>query len=82
MHFVCADGRNYRETDVPGDTPSHTVLLETVLITATSDDFKERDVAVVDVPGAFISAIRGLFAELMAKAAPNIYKNITLDANI
>jgi hypothetical protein len=49
------------------------------------------DVAVVDAPGAFLSAgmdeevimmLRGLLAELTVNTTPNIYwKYITLDAN-
>jgi hypothetical protein len=74
-----------------GSRNTPTLALESVLITATIDAHEERDVAIVDVPGAFLSAdmdeevimtIRGRLAELMVKAAPNIYrKYITLDAN-
>jgi hypothetical protein len=88
---ACADGRKQRETATPGDATSPTVSLEAVLITAAIEAHEERDVAIVDVPGAFLSAdmdeevimtIRGRLAELMVKAAPNIYrKYITLDAN-
>jgi hypothetical protein len=88
---ACGDGRKQRETAVPGAATPPTVALESVLITATIDAYEERDVAIVDVPGAFLSAdmdkevimtIRGRLAELMVKAAPNIYrKYITLDAN-
>jgi hypothetical protein len=76
---------------VTGDATSPTVALESVLITATIYAFEERDVAIVDVPGAFLSTdmddevimtIRGRLAELMVKAAPTIYrKYITIDAN-
>jgi hypothetical protein len=65
--------------------------LEALLITATIDAYEERGVAIVDVPGAFLSAdmdeevimtIKGRLAELMVKDAPNIYrKYITIDAN-
>jgi hypothetical protein len=88
---ACADGMKQRDTDVPGDSTSPTVALESVLITATIDAFEGRGVAIVDVPGVFLSAdmdeevimtIRGRLAELMVKADPNIYrKNITIDAN-
>jgi hypothetical protein len=88
---ACADGRKQRETAVPGAATSPTVSLEAVLITATIDAYEERDVAIVDVPGAFLSAdmdeevimkVRGRLAELMVKAAPHIYrKYITIDAN-
>jgi hypothetical protein len=62
-----------------------------VLIAATIEAFEGRDVAVIDVLGAFLSigmdeevimTLRGRMAELMAKTARNIYrKYITLDAN-
>jgi hypothetical protein len=88
---ACADGRKQIETAVPGAETPPTVVLESVLITATIDAYEERDVEIVDVPGALLSAdmdeevimtIRGRLAELMLKAAPNIYrKYITLDAN-
>jgi hypothetical protein len=88
---ACADGWNQRDTAVPGDVASPVISLEAVLITVTIDAFGEHDVAIVDVPGAFlcvdmdekvIMTIRGRLAELMVKAAPNIYiKCITLDAN-
>jgi hypothetical protein len=87
----CADGRKQRDSDVPMDATSPTVELELVLINATTDAFEGRNFAIIDVPGAFLSAnmdkevimtIRGRLAELMAKAAPNIYiKYITIDAN-
>jgi hypothetical protein len=41
---------------VAGDATSPTVALESVLVTATIDAFEERDVAIVDVPGACLSA--------------------------
>jgi hypothetical protein len=76
---------------VSGDATPPTIALESVLITATFDAFEARDVAIVDVPGAFHSAdmdeevimtIHGRLAELMVKAAPTIYmKYITIDAN-
>jgi hypothetical protein len=48
---ACADGRNQRETAVPGAATSPTVALESVLITTTIDAYEERDVAIADVPG-------------------------------
>jgi hypothetical protein len=60
-----------------------------VLITATIKGFERRDVAIVDVPGSFLTAdmdkevtmcLRGRLAELMVKTAPNIYRKfISLD---
>jgi hypothetical protein len=64
--------------------------LESVLITSTIEAFEGREVAVVDIPGAYLSAdmdeevimlLRGRFTELMVKTAPNIYrKYITVGA--
>jgi hypothetical protein len=59
------------------------VSLEAVLITSTIDAFEGRDVAIADVPGAFLTAdmdeevlmcLRGKIAELMVKTAPYIYQ--------
>jgi hypothetical protein len=67
------------------------VALESVLITSTTEAFKNREVAVADIPGSYLSAdmgeevimmLCGRFAELMVKTAPNIYrKYITVDSN-
>jgi hypothetical protein len=66
------------------------VSLESVLITSIIEAYEGREVSVVDIQGAYLSAdmdeevimlLRGRLAELMAKTAPNIYrKYITVDA--
>jgi hypothetical protein len=80
---ACADGRKQRERSKKYDATSPTVSLESVLITSTIDAFEGRDVAIVDVHGAFLTAdmyeeviicIRGRLAELMVKTAPEIYR--------
>jgi hypothetical protein len=57
--------------------------MESVIITATIDAFKKREVAIVDVPGAYLTAemdeevcmcLRGEQAELMVKMVPKIYR--------
>lgn len=53
---ACADGHKQRETATPGDAASPTVLVESVMITAAVEAHEGCDVAVVDVPGAFLSA--------------------------
>jgi hypothetical protein len=88
---ACADGRKQRETATPGEAASPTVSLESVMITAAVEAHDGCDIAVVDVPGAFLSeemdeevimTLRGRLAELMVKTAPNIYrKYITLESN-
>jgi hypothetical protein len=76
---VCADGRKQREGATKDDAMSPTVSLEAVLITPTIDAFEGRDVAIVDVPGAFLTVDmngvvfmcpRGPLAELMVKTTP------------
>jgi hypothetical protein len=80
---ACAEGRKQREGSTKSDTTSPTVSLEAVLTTSTIDAFEGRDVAIVDVPGAFLTAnmdeevllcLRGKIAELMVKTAPEIYR--------
>jgi hypothetical protein len=88
---ACTDGSKQRETATPGHAASPTLSVESVMITATVEAHEGGDVAVVDVPGAFLSAdtdeevlmtLRGRLAELMVKTAPDIYrKYITLDSN-
>jgi hypothetical protein len=79
---ACAEGMKQREGSNKSDATSPTVSLEAVLITSTIDAFEGRDVAIVDVSGAFLTAdmdeevlmcLRGKIAELMVKTAPNIY---------
>jgi hypothetical protein len=53
---ACADGRKQREGSNKSDATSPTVSLEAVLITSIIDAFEGRDVAIVDVPGSFLTA--------------------------
>ena len=52
----CADGRKQRDYIPKEDSTSPTVKTESVLLTAAIDAKEKRDVAVVDVPGAFMQA--------------------------
>eukprot|EP00934_Nitzschia_sp_Nitz4_P002612 Nitzschia sp. Nitz4//scaffold489_size5144//31//2646//NITZ4_009230-RA/size5144-processed-gene-0.1-mRNA-1//1//CDS//3329552897//2602//frame0 len=52
----CADGRPQREYTRKEDASSPTVANESVFITAVIDGAEDREVAVVDVPGAFMQA--------------------------
>ena len=68
------------------DATSPTAALEYVLITATIDAKEGKDVAIVDIPNAFVTTriekkddiatirLRGRLAELMVATAPEIYK--------
>eukprot|EP00934_Nitzschia_sp_Nitz4_P001751 Nitzschia sp. Nitz4//scaffold498_size9664//8500//9573//NITZ4_009089-RA/size9664-processed-gene-0.2-mRNA-1//1//CDS//3329553090//1751//frame0 len=52
----CADGRSQREYTNREDATSPTVANESVFITAVVDGAENREVAVIDVPGAFMQA--------------------------
>ena len=62
--------------------------LEAVLITTVVDAYEHQDVAIVDIPGAYLSAdmdkevhlcLRGRMAEMMVRTAPEVYaKYVTL----
>ena len=54
--LVVADGRKQQEKMKPKDTTFPTVLTEAVMLTATIDALEGRDVAVVDIPVAYLSA--------------------------
>ena len=51
-----ADGRKQREKIEPKDTTSPTVSTEVVMLTATIDALEGRDMAVLDILGAYLSA--------------------------
>jgi Reverse transcriptase (RNA-dependent DNA polymerase) len=52
----CADGRKQRAYIAKADAASPTVATESVFLTAVVDAMEGREVAVVDVPGAFMQA--------------------------
>jgi hypothetical protein len=68
------------------DAKSPTVATESVLLTAIIDAFERRDVAVVDIPNAFIQTridkvddmaiirIRGELVDMLVEIAPDTYK--------
>ena len=53
---ACADGRKKRPRSSKEDATSSVVLLEAVLITSVIDAYKEREVAIFDVPRDFLIA--------------------------
>ena len=78
-----ADGRKQRGEIKPMGATSPTVSTEAVMLTATIDALEGRDVAVVDIPGAYLSAdvddevhvvFRGTIAEMMVAADPALYR--------
>ena len=79
----CADGRKQRIYTSKEDASSPTVSIESVFLTSVIDAKEERDVATVDVPGAFMQAdmedtvhmkLEGTMAELLMKIDPDKYQ--------
>ena len=79
----CVDGCKQRENYNNADATSPTVSTEAVPIFAVINSYEERDVAVVDIQGAHISAdlyddvfmiVRGTMAELIVAADPKLYR--------
>ena len=87
---LVADGSKQRMYIQDGAAASPMVMTESVLITAAIEATEGRDMAVIDLPGAFLNAdmdevvhmvLRGKLAELMVKFAPQIYRQyVTLGA--
>ena len=74
-----ADRRNQREKIEPKAATSPTVSTETVMLTATINALEGRDVAVVYIPGAYLSAdmdnevhvvLKGVLEDIMVAADP------------
>ena len=96
---ACADGRKQRvispdtETaqDIKLKTASPTVALESVLLTAVIEAAENRDVAILDIPNAFVQTdmegekvvmkLRGELAELLVRTAPELYRKYITDEN-
>jgi Reverse transcriptase (RNA-dependent DNA polymerase) len=79
----CADGRKQRAYIAKEDAASPTVATEAVFLTAVVDALEGREVAVVDVPGAFMQAdmdevvhvrFTGKMVELLLEIDENMYK--------
>jgi hypothetical protein len=79
----CADGRSQREYTEKSDAASPTVAIESVFITCCIDAREGRDVATVDIPGAFMHAdmdqtvhmrLEGKMAELLVQLDPKLYR--------
>ena len=83
---MVAGGNKQRGTIEKEDATSPTAALESVLLTSTIDATEERDVAVIDIPNAFIQTIikddkdkvvlhlRGKLAGILIKTAPEMYR--------
>jgi len=79
----CADGRPQRKYISKEEATSPTVSTEAVFLTAVIDAMQGQDVAVVDVPGAFMQAnmdeqvhvkLTGKMAELLIEIDEEMYQ--------
>jgi hypothetical protein len=84
----CADGRKQRETTAKEDASAPTVAIESVMLSATIDAMEGRDVATVDIPGAFMQAdidevvhvkFEGEMAEMLVRLDPKLYRKYVRD---
>ena len=81
----CADGRPQRLYTHKHDSTSPTASLAGLIMTCIIDAYEQRDVATVDIPGAFLQTkqpkdevvhvvLDGRMAELLAKISPETYQ--------
>ena len=82
----CVDGRSQRLYTLKSETSSPTVSLAGIMLTCMIDAFEGRDVATVDIPGAFLQTklpkdekdvhvvLDGRMTELLAKICPKTYQ--------
>jgi hypothetical protein len=86
----CADGRKQRETSSKEEASSPTVAIESGMLSAINDAMEERDVATVDIPGAFMQAdidkvvhvrFEGEIAEMLVRMDPKLYRKYIRDEN-
>jgi Reverse transcriptase (RNA-dependent DNA polymerase) len=79
----CADGRKQRLYTAKEEASSPTVAIESVMLSCVIDAKEQRDVATVDIPGAFMQAdmdevvhmrLEGKMAELLSKVDPDLYQ--------
>jgi len=86
----CADGRKQRIYMQKDDTSSPTVAIESLFLSATLDAFEKRDVATVDIPGAFMQAdmvgkvymkLEGKIADLLTELDPGRYRKYIENKN-
>ena len=86
----CADGCK-QHLNTPKDAASSpTVATESVLLSCVIDAKERRDVATVDIPGAFMQGVQdetvhmhleGTLAELLTKCDPKLYRQYVVTEN-
>lgn len=83
----CADGRSQRSYISKEESSSPTISTEAVMITCAIEAAESRDVATVDIPGAYLSVdmdelvyvrFRGVMAEILQQIDPGKYKKYTV----
>ena len=86
----CADGRKQRLYTPKNEASSPTVATESVLLSCAIDAKERRDVATVDIPGAFMQGdqdetvhmcLEGTLAELLTKCDPKLYRQYVVTEN-
>jgi hypothetical protein len=86
----CAGGRKQRETTNKEDASAPIVSIEAIMLSATIDVMEERDVAMVDISGAFMQAnidevvhvkFEGKIAEMLVKLDPQLFRKYVKDEN-
>ena len=86
----CADGRKQRLHTPKDAASSPTVATESVLLSCVIDAKERRDVATVDIPGAFMQGdqdetvhmrLEGTLAELLTKCDPKLYRKYVAKEN-
>ena len=80
----CADGRKQRVYMNKDEVSSPTISTEALLITCVLDAMEERDVATVDIPGAFMQTdmegedtfmkIEGKMVDILTRLDPELYE--------
>jgi hypothetical protein len=82
-----AGGNNHRDYKSKEDASATMVATESVLLSCIIDAKEERDVAVVDIPNAFVQTrvenekdmafikIRGILVDILVEIAPDVYKS-------
>jgi hypothetical protein len=85
-----AGGNKQRDCISKEDASSPTIATEAILLSCIIDAKEERDVAVIDIPNAFIQTrvedeedmaiikIRGVLVDILVQIAPDIYKSYVM----
>jgi hypothetical protein len=82
----CADGWRQKLYSNKEDASSQTVHIEFVMLTSIIEASGKRDIATVDIPGAFLQAdmdeivhmkITGTMVDILVKLQPSTYKSFS-----